>query len=548
MWRSLRTLRSIPRIKDIALILGKHGFHQVASALRFPAGLPLFRLLRRRRGHVVQQPERLRMVMEELGPTFIKFGQLLSTRPDILPPEYIEELGKLQDDVHPAPFDEIRSVIEEELGSPLERLFLRVDPVPLAAASIGQVHRATTLEGAEVVLKVRRHGLRRLVHQDLQVLRLLAEFVGGWAGMRLFDPEGIVRLFERTLERELNFDYERYNLLRMRENLGQDSTVCIPRVYPELSTTAVLTMEYLEGTKLTHYRTHAMDPVAGHQIAAKIALTLLKQVFEQGVYHADPHPGNFILMADGRMGLIDFGNVGKFTEEIADDFFELVLALVRRNYRQVARWILKRGRPHHEIDVPTLSLELMEALDQYYGLRLEEIQIGGLFNSLFGLALRQGIPIPAPYVMVSRSLVALEASVRICSPDLEILSTIQPYLAEVLRRRLSLGSVIRDARVEISDLLAALRSYPGNLAETLSRLAEGRLRIESHVPALSALERRIDQASSRIQLGLLVSGILISSALLLFRNTGGHESLQLALGVIGFVSAILLALKAAFRG
>ena len=548
MLRSLRTLRSIPRIKDIALILGKHGFHQVAGALQAPITARLRRVLKREPRHMVQQPERLRMALEELGPTFIKFGQLLSTRPDILPPEYVEELGKLRDDVRAISFDEIRALLEEELHGEIRRFFRSMEPTALASASIAQVHRAVTLAGAAVVVKVRKRGIDRLIQQDLQVLGLLAQFLAGWRGIRLFDPEGVVRWFERSIQRELNFDYERYNILRIRENLGEDSRIYVPRVFPELSRRGVLTLEYLPGEKLTQLRCRALDPDRGKDLAMSIALSILKQIFEDGFFHADPHPGNFILMADGRVGLIDFGNVGRFTPEMIDDLLQLLVALIRRNYRDIARWTLKRGRPLEETHPHTLALELMDTLEPYYGLSLAEIQIGGLFNSLFGIALRHGIAIPAQYVHAGRTFVTLEGVVRLCAPHLELLPAVQPYLAEVLKKRCSPERLIRDVKSEVSDVFQALRSYPTNFAEVIARAAEGRLRMETMVPEIRHLERKVDQASSRLQLAVLSSGLLISSAILLFTRAPGTSSLPTVLGITGFVAGLLLILKLVVRG
>jgi ubiquinone biosynthesis protein len=547
MWRSLRTIRSIPRIKDIAFVLGKHGFHQVASSLQYPLRTYFKRLLKWEPDPVIHQPERLRLALQELGPTFIKFGQLLSTRPDLLPPEYIHELGKLQDEVAPTAFKEISAVIEEEFNADPTRLFRNINPIPLATASIAQVHRATTLAGDDVVLKVRKRGLQRVIRQDLQVLGLLAEFLSSWPGVRLFDPEGVVRLFERSLQRELDFDFERHNLLSIQRDLGNDSTVYVPKVYPELSTKRVLTMEYLVGDKLTLLRSCPLDPERGEVLAANIASCMLKQVFEHGMYHADPHPGNFILMPDGRVGLIDFGSVGKFTPEMMDDLLTLIVALLRRNYSQVARWILRRGRPQDDIDQRTLSLELVDVLDQYYGLRLEEIQIGGLFNSLFTIALRHGISIPAPYVLVGRTFLTLEGVVRLCSPKLELLPTIQPYLTQVVRRRWSADRLLRETWSEASEMLLAMRSYPSNLAEVLARAAEGRLRIEAKIPEIAGLEKRIEQSSNRVQLSVLVCGLMISSAILLFPQAEG-DSLPTYLGAIGFVVGLLIVLKRVVRG
>lgn len=487
------------------------------------------------------------MALEELGPTFIKFGQLLSTRPDIIPPEYTQELQKLQDDVQAAPFEEVRTVLEEELGERLHLNFRSINPVPLAAASIAQVHRATLNDGREVVLKVRKRGLERLVAQDLHVLRLLAELLSTWPGVRLFDPEGIVRAFERSLQRELNFDYERYNLERIRQHLGPDSAIRIPGVHPDLSTRRVLTLEYLPGEKLSQVRERGLPPEVGARHASNIALCLLRQIFEHGMYHADPHPGNFILLNDREVGLIDFGNVGRFTQEMADDLFQLLHALLRRDYRDVARWILKRGRPAVDVDVQTLSLELLDTLDQYYGLKLGEIQIGGLFDSLFGLIFRHGLRIPPQYVQVGRTFIALEGVVRLCSPGLELVPVVEPYVRELVRRRWSPERLLRDVRSELSDLAVAVRSYPSNLAEALSRAAEGRFRVETHLPELHRVERRMDQASSRVQIAILICGLLVSSSILLFQQAG-QGSLQSALGLVGFTGGLLLVAKLVLRG
>jgi ubiquinone biosynthesis protein len=236
-------------------------------------------------------------------------------------------------------------------------------------------------------------------------------------------------------------------------------------------------MEHLEGEKLSHVRGR-LNPAAGKAHATSIALSILKQVFEDGIYHADPHPGNIILMPDGKVGLIDFGNVGRLTTEMVDDLLQLLVAILGRSYRDIAKWILGRGRPREEIDLHALALELMDALDAYYGLSLSEIRIGGLFTSLFGMVLRHGIGIPAPYALVGRTFVTLEGSLRLCSPDIELLPAIEPYMRDVAKRRWSPERLARDVRQELSEVVTAVRSYPTNLAEVLSRAAEGRLRVE----------------------------------------------------------------------
>ncbi len=547
MLRSLRTLQSIPRMKDIALILGKHGFHQVADALQAPVRSRLRRFLKREPGLTLHQPQRLRLALEDLGPTFIKFGQMLSTRPDLIPAEYATELGKLQDDVGPEPFESIRDTLSAAFDGGIERRFSEIDPAPLATASIAQVHRATTIDGQSVVIKVRKRGLDRVIRQDLRVLHLLAEFLAGWRDLRLFDPEGVVRYFERSIWRELDFDYERYNLVRMRKNLGPDSRVYVPIVHDSLSTTHILTMEYVEGRKLSSLRENPLPEAEAREISSAIAISILTQVFEHGFYHADPHPGNFILMKDGRVGLIDFGNVGKCTTEMIDDFLLLIITLIRRNFEGLARWILTHGRPAGELDLKELAAELMDALDPLYGLSLGDIRVGALFSSIFEIIVRNGISLPAHYVHVGRTLVSLEGVLRSCSPGLEILPTVQPYASELFRRRWSPDRLLREVQSEVTELFGSLRAYPRQLGEILSRVAEGRLEVKSSIQELARLDARLEQLSSRVPLAVVISGLLVSSSI--FMLVGGRfgGNLPLVVGIGGYVLAILLGIRLFLR-
>ena len=550
MLRSLRTLRSIPRIKDIALILGKHGFHQVADALQAPVRTRFRKLFKWEQREFVQQPERLRMALEELGPTFIKFGQVLSTRPDLVPVSYIEELGKLQDDVAAESFEDVRAVLEAELQQPLEECFSYVDEQPLGIASIAQVHRAKTKEGHSVVLKVRKRGIDRLVQQDLRVLHLLAEFLAGWRDLQLFDPEGVVCYFERSISRELNFEYERYNQLRIRRNLGANSKVYVPEVFVDYSTTAVLTTEFLAGEKLSSVRGQPLSVEKGRELGTEVTLSMLKQIFEHGFYHADPHPGNFILMEDGRIGLLDFGNVGKCTPQTLDDILLLTVALIRRNYEGIARWILKQGRPKGDIDRRELASELMDVLDPLYGAGLGDIKVGPLFNGLFEIVSRNRITIPARFVHIGRTMVGLDGVLRLCAPQLEILPAVKPYAMQVFRRRWSPESIFREISGETTELLSALRSYPGNFAEILARVAEGRIELRTEVPEVSRIEKRLDQIASRVPLALLLCGLFVSSSILLAlggtRAGAGHW--PIIVSVSGFLAALLVAGRLFLKG
>ncbi len=549
MFRSIRTLRSIPRIKDIAFVLAKHGFHQVAAYLRAPVTSRIRRVFTDVPApHIVEQPERFRLVLQDLGPTFIKFGQLLSTRPDLLPEGYIKELEKLQDHVTPAPWEEIRQDIETELEGPVDRFFRDFIKEPLATASIAQVHRALTREGEPVVVKVRKRGLEKVIEQDLQVLRILADFMSEWPVFRFLDLEGVLRAFERAIRRELNFDYERNNIQRIRDNFRNSSDIYIPMVYPELSTQGVLTMEFIAGEKLASLKPEDLRNGRGEEIASRITIALIKQIFEDGIYHADPHPGNFICMGDGRIALLDFGNVGKFTPEMMDDLVLLLHHLIRRDYRSTARLVMNIGRTVKDVDPRNLALDLLDSLDQYYGQSVADINFGGLFQSLLGIALRYNIVMPPQYVLLGRTLVTLEGVVRTLAPQLELLSRVEPYLEKVIRARWAPARILREVETQAAEIFQSVRSYPVNISEILQRIAEGRFRVESHLQNTERIERRLQEVGTKIPLALLVCALLVSSSILLFSHPEGGGSLQPTLGVLGYIGALILIPRLFLKG
>ena len=292
-----------------------------------------------------------------------------------------------------------------------------------------------------------------------------------------------------------------------------------------------------------------LEPEVGQALGTDIALAILAQVFEHGFYHADPHPGNFILMKDGRVGLIDFGNVGKCTPEMIDDLLLLVVTLSRRNYHGLARWILKQGQPTVRVNPPALASDLMDVLDPLYGSRLEDIQVGPLFNSLFEMVVRNGITVPAQYANVGRTLVLLEGVLRVCAPQLEVIPAIQPYAMQIFGRRWSPDRIMREVRGEAAELLSSLRSYPTNLAEVLRRAAEGNIEVKARVPEITNIvDKRLSQLSTRVPLALLAAGIMISSAILLV--AGGEDATvgtQVA-GYIGLFAALLVTVRLWLRG
>lgn len=545
MFRSIRTLRSIPRIKDIALILAKHGFHQLAGYLQAPISARIRRVFSETEAlPAVDQPQRLRLVLQDLGPTFIKFGQLLSTRPDLLPENFIREMGKLQDDVERTPIEEILRTVSQDLGGDIGSFFRHFDHEPLASASIGQVHRATTLTGDDVVVKVRKRGLARVVEQDLQVLHLLAEVIGEWQIFQAHDLDGTVTAFERAVRWELDFSHERLNLERLYGALKDDQTVCVPNVYPELSTRRVLTMEFLDGVKFSELAVGDLGPERSEELAEQLVLCVLRQIFDVGVFHADPHPGNLILLSNGKIGLIDFGSVGRCTASMIEDLLLLLYYLIRKDYAQITRIILKVGRPKADVDTQLLTYDVMDSLDQYYGLSMRDIDFSRVLNTLFGISVRYKISLPPQYVVLGRTLMTLEGVVRDIAPKLEILSKLEPFLLNAVRARWAPGRVLKEIEATFGDFVGSLRTVPVHLAEVLKQSAEGRFQINTHLKSTERLERRLEFIGYRVPQAILLAGTLVASALLLTVSGGpdGGFGLSTILGAFGFVAALVLVL------
>ncbi len=540
MFKSLRTLRSIPRIKDITFVLARHGFHQVAAYLHAPFSTRIRQLFSKdSTPEIIHEPERLRLLLEDLGPTFIKFGQLLSTRPDLLPAPYIEELEKLQDRVHPSPLDEIVEIVSQDLGKDLKALFRSFDEKPLASASIGQVHRAVTHLGEEVVVKVRKKGLQKTVEQDLQVLKLLVDVIEEWPYFKLHDLKGFLNQFERSIRGELDFTHELYNIRKMRELLSPQDPVKIPRVYDDYSSKRVLTMEFLPGKKLSEITDSDLSGGRGEVLAKRLAGAVIRQIFEDGVFHADLHPGNILMMPDGKVGLIDFGSIGKCTPGMMDDLLLLIYYLIRRDFPHIARLVLKVGRLQKDVDVQELTYDIMDTLDPYYGLSIQDIELTGVFNSFFTISMRHQITLPPQYVLLARTLVSLEGVVSSLAPDLEILAHLEPALVRVVRSRWAPSRIFKDVESSLAELFRSLKSAPLHLSEILKRAAEGHLKIDTTLRNTETLEKRLEFIGHRVPLAILIASTIIGSAMLL---QGDHiGTLQTFLGCFGFVASMLLA-------
>lgn len=511
----------LKRYRQIVNTLVKHGFGYLVDQLGLGDLVSWARRARTEEKTRLSRGAHLRMVMEELGPTFIKLGQVLSTRPDLLPKDVIEELARLQDQVPPFPFEEVQHVVEEELGQPLAEMFRSFDREPLAAASIGQVHRAELAGGEAVVVKVRRPGVERVIQTDLEILfdlARLAERHTVWGQVYSFTD--MAEEFARTLKLELDYAAEGRNADRLRENFRDNPAVRIPRVYWAFTTGRVLTMEYVDGVKLSNLEELEHRGWDRRQVARNLAQTVLQQVLLDGFFHADPHPGNVAVLPGGVLAFMDFGLVGRLSEERKRQFVSLVLGLVRRNTGQVIRSITEMGIVGQEVDLMAFKRDVDRLRERYYDIPLGQIRLGTAIGEILDLAFKYRLRMPTELTLLAKTLVTLEGVVRDLDPDLSIVSIAEPLARTLLRRRLAPGTLARAAGEYTLDVGGIMLELPRKLEGILDKLLAGNVSLRLEHQNLERAMSHLDRIANRLSFSLVLlafsivtAGLVIGSAL-----------------------------------
>ena len=437
-WR--RHYRDIPRIRQIIMVATRHGFGHLVEQL----GLKRFVSLGRRAitfrtrpfpEHRSSAPVRLRIMFEELGPSFIKLGQVMACRPDLLPVEYAQELCKLTDSVPPFPFPAAREIVERELGAPLTRVFSTFDPEPIAAASIAQVHGARLLDNTEVMVKVQRPNIEQIIERDISILRGIAELIEIYVpDMAVYNPRGIVEEFARTISRELDFFIEASNAVRLRENFLTSDILYVPRVFPEVSSKHVLVIERIKGLRIDEFERIDRAGFDRKEISRNGAAAFFQMVFQDGFFHADPHPGNIFVLADGKIGLVDFGIMGRVTEENMQYYADTIVALVEHDFDKLVQEYMNMGFvPDDVVDLDRFQRELKEdlaeLLEPYYGMKVKQIDFGMYVDRLTKISLRHGLVMPQNLYLVNKALVTLEGILRQLDPDFDFIEIARPHVS-----------------------------------------------------------------------------------------------------------------------
>ncbi len=546
MWETLGTVRDLGRLQDIASVLIRWGFGDVVKRMGM-AGV-LEKAGRLLHWQAVEEgrlrmdvPTRLRCTLQDLGPTFVKLGQVLATRVDLLPPAWIDELGKLQNAVPALPWDAVLPQLREDLGAEPEAVFVRVEHEPLAAASLAQAHRAWLADGSAVVLKIRRPGIRDTVEADLRLLKHLAVIVEkNLPELRRYHPQRIVQQFSASLRRELDFAAECRNAERIAHNFAGRDDIVIPRVYWQWTCERLNVQECLEGVPgrdLAAVDAMGLDRV---QLARTGAGLVLKMVLEDGFFHADPHPGNIFYMPDGAIGVIDFGMVGRVTEQRRFQIVRLLHGLVVHDSAAVAEVLADWTEENNDIDEVRLQESADVFVDQYRGVPLKDLRMGAMLGDVTAMLREHGLSLPADLALMIKAFLTLEGMGRQLDPDFDMASEARPYLERAMLERFAPDVLVRRGRRTLSGLVDLLRDMPRDVHRLLQSARRGKLQMHIEVDTLRAFGEQVDRAANRLTMGIITASLVIGSSIVMNSVGGGVSNRWLmALGVLGFVGAAL---------
>ncbi|MBN2800591.1 MAG: AarF/ABC1/UbiB kinase family protein [Deltaproteobacteria bacterium] len=504
-------VQDLGRVQTIARVAARNGFGHLLGVVGWSEPTPAADAT------VAKTPyaRRLKQVLVDLGPTFVKFGQILSVRPDILPQEVLEEFQSLQDRVPALPFEKIKPVLEQELGRPLEDVFREFDPKPLGSASIAQVHRARLLDGQEVAVKIQRPGIEQTIRSDLNILYTLAGLAEGRLELPgLYTPTAIVQEFDAALSIELDFFQEARAAQRLGGFFKASEDVVVPRIYTRWSTRKVLVMELIHGRPLSQVMKEVDGPEA-RRIAHMLMESFYAQVFEHGMFHGDPHPGNLFITDEGRLAFIDFGITGLLTSAMQDTIISAFTALVFRDADTLSLTVYRAGATASRVDLRSLRQEIEHLLVKYHGASLDVVSNPATMMEVVAVAARFRINLPAEFAVLSRVGALVEGECQALLPGIDILEEIKPYATRLVKKRFGPERVVSDMGRLVMQMQGHMRDLPTQVSQVLMDLEEGRLTFNMRDPDAGLLREELRMGVQRLSLALLAGTTSLGSLLFL---------------------------------
>jgi len=542
-----RAYRHLNRYRHILAVLFKYGFGDLVDILKIEQyleiGLQMISRKRREQVEKLSRAERVRMVMEELGPTFVKLGQILSTRPDLISVEFIQELSKLQDHVPPFPYSEARQIIESELGRPLEDIFQHFEDTPLAAASIGQVHKAQLKDSEEVVVKVQRPGIRKIIEVDLEIMLHLASLMERHLEeLQVHRPVRIVQEFARTLGKEIDYTLEALHIERFARQFMDDPTVYVPKVFRDTTTERVLTMEYIDGIKASEIDRIEREGLDRKIITARGADLILRQIFDYGFFHADPHPGNIFVLPDNVICYIDFGMMGSIDRQTREDFADLIYSMVHHDESRATQILLKLTEYDKKPDVRVLERDLTEFIGQHLYVPLKDLQMDKLLQQILKMISRHRLQIPQNLFLMMKALATVEGVGLLLDPDFEMIKQTIPFIRRVKMARYQPKRMADDIVRFGVEFVQLMQEIPGETREILGQMKQGKIKMEFEHRGLEPMLSTHDQISNRIAFAIVIAALIIGSALIVLSKTPPFLFGISLIGIIGFLAAALMGL------
>jgi len=543
-----KTYRHMARYRELIAILMKYGFQDIVEQLnlRYYVELGKSVLLQRPAVHVTQIPRavRVRLILEEMGTTFIKFGQIMSTRPDFIPEEFIAELKKLQDSVPPFPTPDALALIETELEAPVKDLFAEFGDEPIASASIAQVYRAVLHTGEEVAVKVPRPDIQRVIEVDVEIMMNLARLAEAHLkGLEILQPVSMVEEFSRVIDNELNFHVEARNIERFAENFGKDETVQAPRVFHEFSTKRILTIEYIHGIPASDLETLLAEGYDLPTLALTGANALVRQIFEHGFFHADPHPGNIFVVGPARVCFLDCGMMGKLDRTLQETLAALLVCIVNRDDERLTQSVLHLStNPDDLRDTRKLRRELTDFVDRYFYVPFDKLKIGEVLEDLLSLIIRFGLKLPPEIYLLIKSLVTIEGVGRDLNPQFDIITIIKPFVERLVKRQYDPRRIASDLGRTTAELYRLLRDLPEEIRALLKFIRRGELRVALETRSMEPVMKTWDRDANRMSFAIVLAALFVSSALIIHAHVPPLWHGMPVIGIVGFAVAIIMGL------
>lgn len=519
-----RNIRSIRRYLNIVRVLSTYGFDHVLEMLGLSDMVARSkRLFRHDNADIARltAAERMRLALEELGPTFIKLGQLLSTRPDIIPPAFVHEFEKLQDNVPSFSFLELKAQVERELGGAAESFYTDIDQISLAAASIAQVHRASLASGEDVVIKVRRPGVVALVESDISGLMGLAHLAERhMSGSEIYDPVGVVREFARSIRREMDFTREGHTIEKFRDNFKGTQWMYFPRVYWSQTSRGVLTLEYVEGIKVSDLESLDQAGLDRKLIARRGADAFLEMVLNHGFFHGDPHPGNVLILPGNVICLLDYGIVGRLDDELKTFLSDILFAIVNRDMDEVISLLLFAGDISDTLNVRSLKRDLANFIDSYYEIPLQEIEVGRMLMEFIEIITLYNIRIQPDLMLLTKSLIIIEGMGRNLDPDFNMVEHLRPFMEKALRHKFSPRRISRDINSILLSYVNLARNLPRDLKEIVNRINRNKFKIDLEHRGLDKFTADFDRSINRLSSSMILAALIIGSSIIMQTDKG----------------------------